>query len=210
MRQGITKVTAALLLGALATLSAAAQTVLDEWATVRAPAAPQLASLTVDTRTTALVVMDFNRRTCVAAQRARCVPAVPKVQELIRQARAKGMRVIFTHGPNMAREDFVPEIAPGAADSVYRAPGNKFYGTTLEPDLRAAGINTVVLTGTAAMGAVFATATGAVERGFTVVVPADTMPADTAYEEQFAIWYLANGNIFRGKATITRSDMISF
>ena len=187
-----------------------AQSVMDEWTRVRPPAAPELKRVTVDPRTTALVVMDFNRRTCTAERRARCVPVIPKVKAMIEQARAKGVRLFFTHGPGMTREEFVAEVAPQPNDPVYRAPGNKLYGTMLEDDLRAAGVTTVILVGTAAAGAVFQTALGAAERGFSVIVPVDTMPADTAYEEQFSIWYMANGNVFRGKSTLTRSDLLTF
>ena len=72
------------------------------------------------------------------------------------------------------------------------------------------GIDTVILVGTAAFGAVFATGAGAVERGFNIVVPVDGMAADTAYEEQFVVWYFGTANGFRNQTMLTRSDLISF
>jgi hypothetical protein len=57
-----------------------AQTIVDEWATVKAPKPPELKSVTLDPKTTALLVLDFVKQTCDAERRPRCLTSVPKVE----------------------------------------------------------------------------------------------------------------------------------
>ena len=66
------------------------------------------------------------------------------------------------------------------------------------------------MVGTQANGSVLFTTVGAAMRGFKVVVPIDTLPADTAYQEQLAIWEIANAPGIAGEATLTRTDMLKF
>lgn len=191
-------------------VSAFSQPLLEEWERIEPPPAPEVATVTLDVETTALLIMDFNGRTCTPEGRARCYDIVPRVEELLRRARGAGMEVVYTHGPNMELTDFVTELAPLGGERVYQRPFDKFYGSTLEDDLRADGIDTLILVGTSAMGAVFATGAGAVARDFDIIVPIDGMAADTTYEEQFVVWYMATANIFRPKTVLTRSDLIGF
>ncbi len=197
-------------IAATLTLPVCAQTVIDEWTAVAAPEAPVLSSAAPDVATTALLVMDFNARTCTPEMRVRCHAIIPAVANLIAHARASGMKIIYTHGPNMQADQFVTALAPQGDEPIYQRPFNKFYGSDLEADLRAAGIETLILTSTAGVGAVFATGAGAAERGFNIIVPVDGLASDTAYEDQFAVWYLGTSNTFRGKSILTRSDMITF
>ena len=60
-----------------------AQTVVDVWDTVKAPPAPELKSVTLDPKSTALLLLDFNKQTCNAAQRPRCIASIPKVAKLL-------------------------------------------------------------------------------------------------------------------------------
>jgi nicotinamidase-related amidase len=196
--------------GAAPSSPAVANPILEEWSEVAPPAAPEISAVEVDLGRTALLVMDFNARTCNPEGRARCHDIIPNVAGLLARAREAGLKVVYTYGPNMELPDFVPELAPLATEPSYQRPFNKFYGSTLEADLHAAGIDTVILVGTAAAGAVFATGAGAVERGFNIVVPVDGMAADTAYEEQFVVWYFGTANGFRNQTMLTRSDLISF
>jgi len=45
-----------------------------------------------------------------------------------------------------------------------------------------------------------------------VIVPIDTMPAETAYQEQFAIWQIAIEGVFTTEnfSLLTRSDLVDF
>ena len=52
---------------------APAQTIIDEWSSIKAPPAPELKQVTVDAKTTALLVMDLVKQTCNNERRPRCV-----------------------------------------------------------------------------------------------------------------------------------------
>jgi hypothetical protein len=55
---------------------------------------------------------------------------------------------------------------------------------------------------------VLLTTIGGASRGFNMVVPVDTMPAEMAYHEQFAIFEIADVTFLHAHATLPRSDMI--
>src|SRR3972149_11580189 len=67
-----------------------AQTIIDEWDTVKTPPPPELRPVTIDPKTTALLLLDFNKQTCNAERRPRCIASLPKVKRLLEEARAKG------------------------------------------------------------------------------------------------------------------------
>ena len=56
-----------------------AQTIIDEWQSVKAPPAPELKAVTLDPKTTALLVMDLVKQTCNNERRPRCVASIPKI-----------------------------------------------------------------------------------------------------------------------------------
>src|SRR5206468_6738653 len=62
-------------------VSASAQTIVDEWDKVQAPKPPELKPVTLDSKTTALLVLDFVKQTCNAERRPRCLTSVPKRSE---------------------------------------------------------------------------------------------------------------------------------
>jgi nicotinamidase-related amidase len=110
----------------------------------------------------------------------------------------------------MERSDIAKEVGPAEGERVLQVRGDKFYGNDLEKTLKDKGIDTVLLVGTSANGAVLFTAVGATQRGFKAVVPIDAMPADTAYQEQFSIWNIANGPSVREGAILTKLDLLKF
>ncbi|MGH9810132.1 MAG: cysteine hydrolase family protein, partial [Terriglobia bacterium] len=67
-----------------------AATIIDEWAEVKAPPPPELKSVTLDPKTTALLLIDIIKQTCNEQRRPRCVAAVPKIEKLLAAARASG------------------------------------------------------------------------------------------------------------------------
>jgi nicotinamidase-related amidase len=187
-----------------------AQNILEEWTAIKAPPPPELKAVTIDTKTTALIVMDFNQLNCVPDKRARCAAVLPKVQKLLADARARGMVIVHTYTPNMTQADMVKAVGPIQGERVLQVRGDKFLNNDLEKYLKDKGITTVLNVGTSANGAVLFTTIGASQRGFKAIVPIDTMPADTAYQEQFSIWEIANGPGVREDSTLTRTDMLTF
>jgi nicotinamidase-related amidase len=193
---------------------APAQTIIDEWTSVKAPLAPALKDVTLDPKTTALLVMDFVKQTCNNERRPRCVAAIPKIEKLLAAARAKGMLVIHTTIPPVPIADTLPPLALKGDEPVVVAWVDKFMignkDTGLEKMLKDKGITSVITTGTAANGAALYTATTASLRGFNVIVPVDGMPDSTPYIEQYVAYNLASAPVVSAKITLTRIDMIKF
>lgn len=188
--------------------SAFAQTIVEEWSTVKVPPPPELKRVTLDTKGTALLVLDIQRQNC--SPRPRCVTSVPRIQALLAQARARGVSVIYSLVPGRAVADVLREVAPlGGEPSVTSGP-DKFLGTDLEKILKEKGITTVIVVGTAAHGAVIYTGSGAALRGFKVIVPVDGMSADNTYAEQYTTWHLMNATRVGPQVTLTRTDLIQF
>ena len=52
---------------------APAQTIIDEWSSVKTPPAPELKPVMADPKTTALLMMDFIKQFCNTEGRPRCV-----------------------------------------------------------------------------------------------------------------------------------------
>ena len=111
--------------------SAFAQTIVDEWSTVKAPPAPELKSVTIDPKVTALLILDIQKQNCNMERRPRCVASVPKIQGLLARTRAKGVPVIYSLGAGTAA-DIYQEVAPLGGEPVVTSGPDKFLGTDLE------------------------------------------------------------------------------
>jgi nicotinamidase-related amidase len=197
---------------------ASAQTIIDEWSSVKAPPAPELKPVTVDPKITALLVMDLVKQTCNNKARPRCIASIPKIEKLLAEARAKGVMVIYTTVPPVPIADTLPAVAPKGNEPVVTAWVDKFIlvdkDTGLEKMLKDKGITTVITVGTAAHGAVLYTSSAASLRGFNVIVPVDGMSGDGtdtgAYIEQYVAYDLTHAPILAPRITLTRIDMIKF
>jgi nicotinamidase-related amidase len=189
-----------------------AQTVIDEWATAKLPAPPQLKPVTLVPNETALLVMDFTNQTCSPQRRPRCVASIPKTVKLVTEARAKGALIIYSVAvPNSVPGDIVKELTPAAGEQVLPPLGpDKFIGSELEKTLKDKGIKTVVAMGTQAQTSVLHTGGAAALRGFKVVVPVDGMSADEVFPELYTAWHLATAARISAQVTLTRFDMIGF
>jgi nicotinamidase-related amidase len=196
----------------LGDLPAAANDITAEWSAAKPPPVPVLKDVTVDPKTTALLVLDLMKPSCGA--RPRCVSMVPAVRRLLEQARAHNMMVHYTLvGKEPTPANFV-DPAIGPKDGEWSATGgpDKFYNSPLEARLKSNGIKTVIVCGTSAQGAVVGTGSEAAERGYAVVVPVDCMSSEDLYDEQYAAWHMYKGGpaVVVDKTTVTRSDLITF
>jgi nicotinamidase-related amidase len=202
---------------------APAQTIVDEWANIKAPAAPELKSVTLDPKTTALLVMDLIKQACNENARPRCVASIPKVAKLLAAARASGVTVIYTIFPSPRPDipapvigDTLPQVAPKGDEPVITSFVDKFIlgnkDTGLEKILKDKGITTVITVGTATNGAVLYTSSAASLRGFNVIVPVDGMSGtgQIVYDEQAVAYTLTHAPIVSPKITLTSVDMIKF
>jgi len=197
---------------AAAATSVQAQTkdVIDEWTSVQAPKPPELKPVTLDPKTTALLVLDLVKQTCNNERRPRCVASVPKIQGLLSQARAKGLSVVHSITTAATPADILKEAAPLEGEPIVKAPADKFFKTDLEKILNDKGIKTVVVVGTAAQGAVLNTGSQAAFRGFKVIVPVEGMSAENTYFEQYTAYHLANAPGVGQQVTLTKIEMIKY
>ena len=191
---------------------APAQNIVDEWNTVKTPPAPELKSVTVDPKVTALLLLDFNKQTCNADRRPRCIASIPKVQKLLTEARSRGVHVVYSLSAGATVADIAKELAPLGKDHepVVTSGPDKFLGTDLEKILKAKGVTTVIVTGTAAHGAVLYTASEAAFRGMRVIVPVDGMSAENTYAEQYVAWNMVNAPLVSNQSVLTKIDMIKY
>lgn len=202
---------------AAASWPAKAQTIIDEWRAVQAPAAPALQSVSADPASTALLILDFNGSRgpaagpCNPKLKPRCTLSIPKVKALLDAARTHNMLVVYSLSTTGAAADIAASIAPRPADPIVKAGPDKFIGTDLAQILAGKGIRTIIVTGTGAEGAVLDTITEAVLRQkLHVIVPVDGMSSANPYAEQYVAWHLTHAPGYAGKVVLTRSDLINF
>jgi nicotinamidase-related amidase len=203
---------AAAVAGAASRPARADGTIIDDWYKAKLPAPPQLKPVTLDAKTTALLVMDFTVQTCTQARRPRCAASVPKVKKLVEAARAKGALIIYSVAvPKSVPGDVLKDLTPAPGEEVLPPLGpDKFIHSDLEKTLHDKGIKTVVAMGTQAQTSVLHTGGEAALRGFKVVVPVDAMSADDLFPELYTAWHLANAARISDQVTLTRLDMIGF
>ncbi|HEY6257544.1 MAG TPA: cysteine hydrolase, partial [Xanthobacteraceae bacterium] len=125
---------------AAATLSAArlagAGDITTEWDSVKLPPKPELKSVTVDPKTTALLVLDLMKNNC--GVRPRCVPIVPVVKKLIDDARGHNMMIVYNLTGASKPEDMVDtSVMPKPGDFMVKngRGGDKFIDSNLDAGL---------------------------------------------------------------------------
>lgn len=191
--------------------SARAADIIAEWPTIQMPPPPELKPVTVDPKTTALLVFDFMTANCSKDTRPRCVDVVPTLKALVAQARAAGMLIAYTLPGGGKIVD--PAIAPHRGEVVNQKQGgpDKFLGSDLDRRLKAHGIKTVILCGNSAQGVGLGTGAAAVQRGYSLVYPVDCLPGESAFREAYAAYHMAGGGppVTTKHVTVTRSDLIT-
>ena len=189
----------------LSAVAASATDIIDEWGTVKVPPKPELKAVTLDAKSTALLILDLGKRNC--AERPRCVASVPNAKRLHDAARAAGAMIYYTSIP----EDFIdPSFAPKEGEYANTRGPDKFFGSDLEARLKARQIKTVVICGTSAQGVVIGTGSGSAQRGYKVIVPVDCMSSEDPYMEQYSAWHMYKGGpaAVTSNTTLTRSTMV--
>lgn len=191
---------------------------------VEAPEHPVEASVAVDPKTTALIVVDM-QNDFVKAGGALVVPTaaqtIPSIQVLLALARGHGLPVFYTQdthergdiefpiwGQHVLRGSWgwriVDELAPAAGERVIeKLRYDGFFGTPLDHELRLKKIDTVIVSGTVANICVLHTAGSAALRGYNVILPVDAISAITPFDLQIAIRQTAF--LYRGVITTTEA-----
>jgi nicotinamidase-related amidase len=201
-------IAAAFIATAALALPAQAANIVDEWAATQAPPAPVLKPVTVDPKTTALLMLDFMNQNC--GKRPRCIATMPARKKLLGEARAHKVPVVYSLIANTTAADVMTDVAPLSDEPHVLSGPDKFRNTDLEKILKDKGITTVIVTGTSSNGAVLFTAAGAAFRGMNVIVPVDGMSAPDAYADYSTVFTFTSAPSLSPKTTLTKSEMIKF
>ena len=144
--------------------------------TLQMPATPDPARVTLDPKTTALMVLDYVEDICntQANCKSQMLPAMTPFMERVRKA---GLIVAYgTRAQNMTK--WLKEVAPVQGDiKIMNTAQDRFYNTDLDKELKAKGIKTIIMVGWKISGSVTYTSVGAMARDYTVVIPVDTTSA---------------------------------
>jgi nicotinamidase-related amidase len=197
------------LAGSMGSTAVRAGTIIDDWASVKPEPAPELKPVTVEPKTTALLVMELVKGGCNNDRRPRCVASIPAIAKLLGNARAKGMTVIHTLPGTGSVADILSEVAPKADEKVVTGT-QKFLHTDLEKSLKDKGATTVIIVGTAAHSAVFYASREAAYSGFKVIVPVDGASSENLFAEQATAWLLTHAPGLAAQTTLTKTDMMKF
>jgi len=212
MLRGAVAVAGALMIAFAASPSAA--DILDDWATVKPPAQPELKPVTLEGSTTALLILDMMKANC--GTRPRCVATVPNVKRLHDAARAAKAMVWYSlvgsNGMATPADVIDPGFIPRDGEWMRQGGPDKFLGSNLEEKLKAHGIKTVIVCGTSFQGVGIGTGSGLAQRGYKVIVPIDCLSSEDPYMEQYAAWHLFKGGpaVVTSQVTLTRSTMVKF
>lgn len=185
--------------------------------TLQMPAMPEPARVALNSKTTALIVLDYVEDICAAQPKCKS-EMLPAMIPFMQQVRKAGLVVAYgTRAQNMAH--WLKEVAPAEGDiKVANTAQDRFYNTDLDKQLKAKGITTLILVGWKISGSVTYTSVGAMIRDYTVVVPVDTTAAATDYETAIGFYNVLNsGNanltnepLKPKSVTLSRSDLIAF
>ncbi|MDE3193007.1 MAG: isochorismatase family protein [Chloroflexota bacterium] len=183
------------------------------------PTIPEPVAVQLDAATTAVLVLDITNVICTP--RPACVQSVPKIAALLKKARDAKVALV-AYSDTGGTSQVLPEVAPQTGDPKVSGRADKFFNTDLDKILKDKGIKTVVVTGSAAHGAVLYTTFGANERGMTAVVAVDGISVGTgaeAFGMTVAEWQVLNEPGFAnatnkaldpGHVTLSRSDLVTF
>jgi nicotinamidase-related amidase len=191
-----------------AAVPANATNVVANWSSVKIPPAPALKPVTVDPRTTALLMLDFLHQNC--GKRPTCLASLPAMKKLLAEARAAKALVLYSGVGTTTTADVLKDVAPISGEPFVRSGPDKFVNTPLARILKGRGIKTVIVAGTASNGAVLFTAAGAAFRGMKVIVPVDGMSAVNPFADLSTAFTFVNAPAVSQASTLTRSDMIRF
>ena len=185
--------------------------------TMQMPVTPEPARVTLNPRTTALIVLDYVEDICNSQPscKAKMLPAMTPFMDRVRKA---GITVAYgTREPNM--NHWLKEVAPTANDiKIINVAQDRFYNTTLDQQLKAKGITTLIMVGWKISGSITYTSVGAMIRDYTVVIPVDTTSAASDYETTVGFYNVLNsGNanlpnepLKKSAVTLSRTDLITF
>lgn len=185
--------------------------------TLQMPATPEPARVTLEPKTTALIMLDYVEDICAIQPTCKnqMLPAMIPFMERVRKA---GMVIAYgTREQN--KNHWLKEVAPQPGDiQIINTAQDRFYNTDLDKILKEKGIKTLIMVGWKISGSVTYTSVAAMVREYTVVIPMDTTSAGSPYETTIGFYNvlnsgnanLANQPMKPKSVTLTRSDLVTF
>lgn len=174
---------------------------------------PEPKPVTLDPKTTAVLVLDLNAR--CDDPKLTCSQLAPVVAPFLDKARQTGSLIIYTVSASVKgtplgevwsgfkRRETEPVIFPDAFD--------KFASGELQQLLQERGTRTVIVTGAATNFAVLYTSTAAARMyGYDVIVPVDGAIASSSYEHEYSLFQFTVLPGVAKKFTFTALDLITF
>src|ERR1700733_5980942 len=112
--------------------------------TLQMPAIPDPVHVTLDPKTTALMVLDYVEPIC-SAQPGCKDKMLPAMSPFMEAARKAGLTVAYgTREQNMSK--WLKEVAPAPGDiKIVNTAQDRFYSTDLDTALKAKGIKTLIM-----------------------------------------------------------------
>lgn len=185
--------------------------------TLQMPAMPEPARVTLNSKITALMVLDFVEEISAAQPKIKG-QMLPPMIPFLQRARKAGLVVAYgTRGHNM--DHWLKEVAPADGDiRIACTAQDRFHNSDLDKLLKAKGITTMIMAGWKISGSLTYTSVGAMIRDYTVVIPVDTTAAATDYETAIGFYNVLNsGNanltnepLKPRSVTLSRTDLIAF
>jgi nicotinamidase-related amidase len=154
------------------------------------PNRPEAKPLMLDSKTTAVLVLDLSAR-CHDPKQV-CSKLMPAMAEFLEKARAASVPIVYSLSLSakgtplgevalpLKRKENEPVVYPDGFD--------KFLGGELQAILKEKGAKTLIVTGSSTNSAVLYTATTAARiHRYNIVIPMDGVNADSKYEQEYSI-----------------------
>jgi len=160
------------------------------WTAQEGPNRPEPKPLSLDSKTTAILVLDLNAR-CDDPKQV-CSKITAPLGDFLDKARAASVPIIYTVSAAAKGKPIGELAAPLRRREteviIYPDSFDKFYGGELQSFLKDKGAKTLVITGSSTNAAVLYTATTAARMyRYPIVIPMDGVNAATRYEHEYAI-----------------------
>jgi nicotinamidase-related amidase len=154
------------------------------------PNRPEPKPLTLDSKSTAILVLDLNAR-CDDPKQV-CSKITTPLGDFLDKARAAAIPIIYSvsaAGKGKPIGELAAALRRKESETViYPDAFDKFYGGELQAFLKDKGAKTLIITGSATNNAVLYTATTAARmHRYSIVIPMDGVNASSRYEQAYAI-----------------------
>jgi nicotinamidase-related amidase len=154
------------------------------------PNRPEAKPVTLDSKTTAILVLDLNAR-CDDPKQV-CSKITVLLGDFLEKARAADVPIIYTVSA-AAKGKPIGELATPLKRNksepvIYPDGFDKFIGGELQNFLKEKGAKTLIVTGSSTNAAVLYTATTAARmHRYNIVIPMDGVNAGTGYEHEYSL-----------------------